>query len=251
MSIALIVATLCSFAMIGNLPAPKKDTRLYELRVYYAAPGKLEALHARFRDHTTKLFEKHGITNVGYWVPQDNPNNKLIYLVSFPNREARDASFKEFGADPDWQAAAKASEANGKLVDKIESTFWTATDYSPRIKPNAPKNERVFEFRLYKAAPGKLGDLNARFQHHTVGLIKKYGASVVGFWTPPEKSAGADDTLLYIVAFKSREKQAEMAEKFPKDPKWLRVKEETERDGKLVDKVELVPLAATDYSPIK
>src|SRR3954452_17342525 len=83
--------------------AAEKDTRVYEMRVYYAAPDKLDALHARFRDHTVKLFEKHGLTNVGYFVPIDNKDNKLIYWISAPSKAARDKSFKEFAADPDWR----------------------------------------------------------------------------------------------------------------------------------------------------
>src|SRR5258708_10891338 len=87
---------------VGGITTPKigaaeKDTRLFEMRIYYAAPGKLDALHARFRDHTLKLFEKHGMTNIGYWVPVDNTDNKLIYILAFPDREAREKAFKAFG----------------------------------------------------------------------------------------------------------------------------------------------------------
>ena len=74
-------------------------------RVYYAAPGKLEELNTRFRDHTCKLFEKHGIVNLGYWTPIDNPENKLIYILAYPSREARETSWKKLMADPDWQTA--------------------------------------------------------------------------------------------------------------------------------------------------
>ena len=82
---------------------------LYEMRVYYTNEGKLDALHARFRDHTMALFEKHGMTNVGYFVPTgDNPEQKLVYFLAYPDREARDASWKAFLDDPDWQAAFKA-----------------------------------------------------------------------------------------------------------------------------------------------
>ena len=101
------------------IPAGEKDTRVYELRVYYAAPGKLDALNARFRDHTVKLFEKHGLTNVGYFVPVgENKDNKLVYWISAPSKDARDKSFKEFAADPDWKKAAAESEKDGKLVDE-------------------------------------------------------------------------------------------------------------------------------------
>src|SRR5947199_4754553 len=108
----LLLAT--SFAALTGVRAA--DNGCFELRVYYAAPGKLEALNARFRNHTTRIFEKHGMANIGYWMPTDNPDNKLIYLLAFPDREAARQSWKEFDADPEWQKAAKESEANGKLV---------------------------------------------------------------------------------------------------------------------------------------
>ena len=120
---------------------------VYEMRVYYAAPGKLEDLNARFRNNTMRIFTKHGMTNIGYWVPIDNPENKLIYILSYPNREARDASWKAFSADPEWQAVAKASEANGKIVTKVESTFMLTTDYSPALKIAASPQPRTFELR--------------------------------------------------------------------------------------------------------
>jgi hypothetical protein len=115
-------------------PSIAKASRVFEMRTYYAAPGKIEALHARFRDHTNKLFQKHGMTLVGYWVPIDKEQgseNKLVYILAFPSREARDKSFQAFGQDPAWKAAREASEVNGKLVDKVESVFLQATDYSP------------------------------------------------------------------------------------------------------------------------
>src|SRR6476469_2737431 len=79
--------------------AANNDTRVFEMRTYYANPGKLDALNARFRDHTVKLFEKHGITNIGYWVPVENTENKLIYVLAYPSREAREASWKDFNND--------------------------------------------------------------------------------------------------------------------------------------------------------
>src|SRR5258708_5459308 len=109
---AFISMLACSLSLTPSAPAAE-DKLCYELRTYYAAPGKLDELHARFRDHTCKLFEKHDIQNLGYWVPLDNSEIKLIYLLAYPSREARDKSWKAFMADPDWQAAYKASEANG------------------------------------------------------------------------------------------------------------------------------------------
>ena len=84
------------------------DTLCYELRIYHAAPGKLDALNARFREHSCALLEKHGFTNIGYWVPMDNKDNLLIYVISGPNREAHDKAWNEFAADPELVALMRA-----------------------------------------------------------------------------------------------------------------------------------------------
>ncbi|MCE9545107.1 MAG: NIPSNAP family protein [Planctomycetia bacterium] len=109
------------------------DTRVFELRTYTATPGKIEALHARFRDHTLKLFEKHHMTVVGFWRPTDaqQADRQLDYLLAYPSQEAAVRSWQDFQADPQWKAVKEDSEKNGTLVDKIESVFLRPTDYSP------------------------------------------------------------------------------------------------------------------------
>ena len=126
----------------GLLPAAKLrldssstkwDAKLvYELRVYHCYEGKLPDLLKRFREHTMKIFEKHSIKNVSYFVPTDDPQkaNTLIYIIAHASREAAATNWKAFGADPEWQAVQKASEANGKLVEKVDSTFMALTDFS-------------------------------------------------------------------------------------------------------------------------
>jgi len=111
----------------------KVDTRVFEMRTYYAAPGKMDALHARFRDHTCKLFIKHGMTLIGFWSPIDpkEAQQKMVYVLAFPSKEAAEKSWKAFQNDPDWKAAKAASEKDGKLVDNVESVFLNPTDYSP------------------------------------------------------------------------------------------------------------------------
>jgi|SRR5262249_12791226 len=106
--------------------------RVFELRTYTTNPGKLQDLQNRFRDHTTRLFEKHGMVNVGYWLPQDPPlaGNTLVYILAYPNREAAKKSWDAFRADPDWQKARDASEANGKIVAKVDSVFMEPTAFS-------------------------------------------------------------------------------------------------------------------------
>ena len=111
----------------------KMDERVFEMRIYHAAPGKMKALHTRFRNHTLGLFKKHGITNVGYWSPTD-PNEadkKLIYILAYPSKAAADKSWDAFRKDPDWIKAKADSETGGTLVDKVESVYMNPTDYSP------------------------------------------------------------------------------------------------------------------------
>ena len=107
--------------------------RVFELRTYTAPDGKLPELQARFRNHTMRIFEKHGMKNVGYWVPQDAPakDNTLIYVISHESREAAKKSWAAFGGDPEWQKVAKESQINGKIVAGVTSVYMDATDYSP------------------------------------------------------------------------------------------------------------------------
>jgi len=119
-----------------NPAPPQSSTTVYELRVYHAAAGKLAELEARFRDHTIEIFKRHGIKSVAYWTPLDEPekSNTLIYILEHPSREAAAANWKAFQDDPEWKSVHEKSEANGKLVDKIDSTYLALTDFSPRLR---------------------------------------------------------------------------------------------------------------------
>ncbi len=110
----------------------KVDTRVFELRTYTVYPDKMKDMHARFRDHTCKLLEKHGMTLLGFWTPIDEKGaqEKLVYLVAHKSKAAADASWAAFRADPDWIKARDASEAPGKIVVKVEASFFNPTDYS-------------------------------------------------------------------------------------------------------------------------
>ncbi len=108
---------------------------VYELRIYHTYEGKLDDLLRRFREHTCKLFEKHGMKNVAYWTPTDDPlkGKTLVYIIAHPSREAAAANWKAFGDDPEWQSVRDKSEASGKIVEKIDSTFLAMTDFSPKL----------------------------------------------------------------------------------------------------------------------
>jgi hypothetical protein len=127
-----ILAGYCFAQATASTAAVDEKIRLFEIRTYTTEPGKLAALNARFRDHTTKLFEKHGMTNIGYWTPAEGPraDDTLIYVLAHENRAAADKSWQAFRSDPDWLKARGESEAAGPIVKKVESIFLAPTDYS-------------------------------------------------------------------------------------------------------------------------
>jgi hypothetical protein len=242
--------------LTADAPATEKDTRFYEMRVYYANPGKLDALNARFKNHTVKLFEKHGLTNVGYFVPVgDNKAGKLVNFISSPSEEARNKSLKDFLADPDWLKAAADSEKDGKLVSKIESTFLTVTDYSPDLKVEKGKDDRVFELRTYTATKGNLGHLNDRFKDHTIKLFEKHGMMNVVYWNVLKGHKGDDTMLIYLLSHKSQEEAKKSFGAFGKDQDWVAARKasEAKAGGSLTEKGGVVSefLVPTDYSPLR
>lgn len=254
----LLTLTAATFLAGATLviAAENKDPRVFELRIYHAAPGKLEDLNKRFRDHTVKLFEKHGMENLGYWTPLDNTNNLLIYVLGHASRDAARKSFAAFGADPAWKAAQKASEVNGKLVNRVESYFMQATDYSPAIK-SAKAEPRVFELREYTASAGNLAALDSRFRDHTVKLFEKHGMQNLAYWhlTPGQKDA--ERKLIYLLAHKNPEAGAASFGAFRQDPDWVKARAESEKKagGSLTEGgmagVKSTYMKATDYSAMK
>lgn len=112
-------------------PSTAASSHVYELRTYHANPGKLPDLEARFRNHTIEIFNRHHMKSIGYWVPQDNKDYVLIYVLEHPSKEEAVKNWTEFRADPEWQKVSKESEANGKLVDHVDSVFMDPTDFSP------------------------------------------------------------------------------------------------------------------------
>ncbi|HWF17799.1 MAG TPA: NIPSNAP family protein [Verrucomicrobiae bacterium] len=248
-----ILVLLSSMLAFATANAAEQDTRCFEMRTYHAAPGKLDDLNARFRNHTMEIFKKHGMENIGYWVPVDNTNNVLIYILAYPSREAREKSWKEFGADPEWQSVQKASEANGKLVTKVDSVFMTATDFSPAVAPSKASQSRLFELRRYHASPGKLDDLLARFRNHTCALFEKHGMGQFGYWVPTDQKQGAGETLIYILAHNDKAASDASWKAFRDDPDWTKVKKDSEVNGPLTVQggVQSVFMVPTDYSPTK
>lgn len=250
---SVVVAVLS--AASGFAEESKPDPRLFELRTYHAMPGKLDDLLARFRDHTTKLFEKHGMTNIGYWVPVENKDNILVYLLAYPDRPARDTSWKGFLGDEEWRKAAAASEKEGRLVGKVDQLFLTATAFSPGFGSAVKGPDRVFELRTYTATSGNLTGLHDRFRNHTIDLFGKHGMTNLGYFQPVAGQPAAGATLLYFLAHKDAAAATKSWGGFRADPAWITVKKASEdaAGGPLTvpDGVKSVFLRPTGFSPVK
>jgi hypothetical protein len=140
---ALVCGIMCGVVGIAAYSAghsrgeeKKAAPRLYELRIYTTHPGRLPALHKRFHEHTMKLFEKHGMDNMMYWVPTDEKlkDNTLIYILSHAGQEAADKSWKAFLNDPEWLKVKEDSERDGPIVAKVDKRYMVLTEYSPPAK---------------------------------------------------------------------------------------------------------------------
>ncbi|MSU24536.1 MAG: NIPSNAP family protein [Opitutus sp.] len=253
-----IIAALGCTALL-HAAAPAADTRAFELRTYTVTPGNLDKLLARFRDHTMKIFEKHGMENIAYWVPaeaKDGAGEKLIYLIAHRSREAAKASWAAFSTDPEWKEAARASEVGGKIVAKAESLYLTATDFSPAIAASLGRGgPRSFELRTYTAPEGRLAALDARFRDHTRALFTKHGITNVAYFHPVDANKGAAVTLVYLIAHANREAAKASWAAFRADPVWVAAKaaSETAAGGSLTvpDGVKSVFLTPTDFSQTK
>src|SRR5688572_2763056 len=251
----LLLILTAALSLMTASAADANNSKFYELRIYHAAPGKLEDLHNRFRNHALRLFERHKVESVGYWQPIDNKENKMAFLLAYPTREAREAAWKAFITDADWQKAAKESEKNGKLVERVEQWFMQKTDYSPEPKIEVAPGGRVFEFRTYTTPPGGLDAINARFRDHTVKLFEKHGMKNVVYFNRMKDQKDADVTLFYILSHKSHDAAKASFDAFRKDPDWIAARKASEdkAGGSLTvkDGVKSEFWKATDYSPMR
>jgi hypothetical protein len=132
-AVLLLLAGFAAGAVTQGTLDAQPAGRIFELRTYTAPEGKLGELHTRFRNHTLRIFEKHGMSNIVYLSPMDAPaaENQLVYLLSHKSREAAKASWAAFANDPEWKKVSSESQVNGRIVAKVDSVFLTATDYSP------------------------------------------------------------------------------------------------------------------------
>ena len=248
------IAYVGSTTVQGAEPGEEQASMVYELRTYTTPEGKLPELLTRFRDHTMKLFAKHGMTNVIYWTPTDKPNT-LVYLLAHKSEQAGKDSFATFREDPEWVTAKAASEAAGSLTTKVESLYLTPTDYTPAATVAEIAKDKpglLYELRIYTAAPEKLANLNARFRDHTTKLFEKHGMTNVVYTTPIAEPLGGN-TLVYVLAHKDRESADASWKAFVDDPDWKKAAAASQVDGPLLvkDGVVRMYLTPTDFSPVK
>lgn len=244
-----LILVIVSFSIKAQSDA---NNRLYELRTYYASEGKMQDLMNRFQNHTLKFFYNYNMRLEGFWLPLgDNKENKLVYLLSYPSREARDKSWKEFMQDKEWISVMKNSAINGEIVAKVESIFLKTTDFSPNDMKSV--GDRVFELRTYKTTPNHLPNLLERFRNHTLKLFEKFGMTNIMYWTPTDKAQGSDDILIYFLTHKSKESGLASFKAFGADPEWQAVKKASEEKagGSLTISVTSEYFAPATFSPLK
>lgn len=226
--------------------AAAQDEKCYELRVYTSPEGRLDDLDRRFAKYTRAEFFEHGMDGLGYWIPIDNSDNELYYVLSYPDCVARDSSWARFARDPDWLHAKAITEAGGPIVSGVESTFMHAADFTPTIGPSAIEHERVFELRTYTPHEGTFEDMLTRFRDHTLRFFEKHGMTNIAYWIDRD-----EERLIYILAFPGVHSQAESWAEFSADPEWQQVAEESHRDGPIVSNIESVTMRPTKYSEMR
>lgn len=237
--LTLVIVTLSLIAADASAQtAAPADTRVYELRTYHAAPGMLNKLHNRFRDHTIRLGQQYGITSVGYWVPVENPDNKLICLVSYPDRATRESSWTRLMNDPEWQRIKRASEINGRLVVRIDEQILSAEHVANLMAMKSGQEERLFELRFDTAVPGKLGALRSELRK--AHQLTKSNSAFVASWVPTDNENPG--TVVTLLAY-----SGESTDEFISTRKDRSIKE----DLNSRDLTERLVLRATDYSPLK
>ncbi|MEB2775025.1 NIPSNAP family protein [Algoriphagus sp. D3-2-R+10] len=224
------------------------NSTYFEIRKYYANEGKLPDLIKRFENHTLSLFEKSGMENIAYFVPAENTDNSMTYILGYPDEKSRDRMWEKFGSDPDWQKAKKESEVNGGLVKSVDQTFMKlAPGLNDTPKPQA---SGIFQLRTYTCFDGRLDNLIARFKDHTQDLFEKQGLKNYPYWVTVEKD-GSQSKLVYLLADKDQASFERNFQNFIKDPAWVKARDASEADGKIVEKVDAVFFKTLPFSPLK
>lgn len=255
----LLPVLLVLSAVVGLRAQPvPADSRVYELRIYTTNEGKFDDLLSRFRDHTMRLFERHGMRNIGYYTPaepSEGGGQVLYYFLEHASREAAVASWAAFRADPEWIANRTASEAGGPILAKPpEAIFLRATDYSPAIRTGGSfERPRLFELRRYTAAEGKLPALHAFFRDTVLKGFENHGIAAIGFWDYTDAPQGAGREFMYLVAHANREAATKSWWDLRADAYFVSARAKAYADGSLTadNGVKSLFLVPVDFSPLK
>lgn len=245
----IIISLLLMSAFVVNSLAQGKTSAFYELRIYYCHPGRLEALISRFENHTTRLFEKHGMENVGYWLPVMNDRNALYYILGYPDATSREKSWANFGSDPAWKEVQSKSEADGPIVQSVESIFLSPSDVQPLVK-SPGGGAHLYELRTYTCLPSRLANLKTRFKDYTLKLFEKHGMANVMYFETVEKDE-VQPKLVYLLAHQSEQNATKSWDAFRADPAWIAARDASEKDGKIIEKLETVYLNPLAFSKLK
>ena len=214
----------------------------YELRTYFAAPGKMPAL-IRHMEVAAGIFPKHGLNALGYWIDEVGTSNQITYMWMYESEAARHKSLASFRADFDWRShSAEEEKQHGMIVERTHSVLMQATPYSPQPKPFG----KLLELRVYDVVPGKMQALNDRFANHTMGIFNQHGVHSIGYWT---EVFGTSNRLVYMLAYESLAAREKNWGGFLVDKNWQRIRAETELAGPIVSKIHNRLLRPTAYSP--
>jgi hypothetical protein len=257
----LMVAALAFLAGCAGAakPTPTEAPAVYgfyEIRVYTPAEGKAGALETRLKTTEFALYRKHGMSPIAAFrpaaIPTQQGDNRLFYLLGYPSREARDAAWKALGADPAWGEAIRTSETGGRLISKIDFSLLGPAGYGPVLDTRPAATPRTFELRTYKAMPGKLEAIHARFRDHTINIFTTHGMTNMAYWRPSPGQAALDGKMVYLLAFPGVDARNEAWRDFAADPVWQKVAADSQKDGALLDgRPESVILTPLDTSPLK
>lgn len=260
---AAFMPALLPAAEPGPAPAssarvePAGPTRVYEFRTVRVAPAKLEAFHARLRDHQIPALARHGVAVQGVFVPVGENSDQVVHLLTASDTAAAmDAGWAALATDAAWREALAASDRDGPLVVDEATERLVTTAWSPPFVPDASATPRMFERRTYSCPdPAKHAALLRRFQDHTVALFTKHGMQNIVYWTPATPPT-SQHRLVYLLGHENEAAAKASFAAFRTDPDWVAARKESEAraGGSLTNADKGVVsefLAATDYSPLR
>ncbi len=199
---------------------------IYEARSYYAIGGKIGGLIERMKTRIQPIFARHGMEALGYWIEDIGEGNKLFFILKFADFADREARWKAFMADPDFQAL----KSEPLVMDYIENRLLRLTSYSP--EPNT--NDPIVEVRIYDTLPGRFQKLHDRFTNHTLEIFQRHGIRSIGYWT---EEVGTGSRLFYMTGYDDFGSRQQKWSAFMADPDWQKARADSEADGPIIKKL--------------